>query len=222
MSIPQINNGKRPSDRLNANQIWPLPANTPLGNLALKAIKIIRRIDHINSRIEEAYQQFNNPKDVAQHLFVCEEVVHWLRVTADELTMLGQYLSDANRLGKFQECVQLDSIGKLIGQSAANNQFAKHVKDAIPFLKSLNDISNAHKHSFINSDVSRIGIDEPGVFALHLPYNNLSRDYKLYEVKLSIVVLEFSAFFELCRDFILAENERLPRELRTSPGAAHK
>ena len=46
--IPQIDNGKKPLQPLNiVHFIW-LPSSTPYGNLLLKGMNIVRRIDRVN------------------------------------------------------------------------------------------------------------------------------------------------------------------------------
>ena len=44
----------------------------------------------------------------------------------------------------------------------------------LEFLRLLNDISNAYKHSFVNSELMLVGRDEPGVYALELKWNDLA------------------------------------------------
>ena len=54
MAIPQIDNGNRPDDPFLAHvHLLPLPSDTPYGNLALKSMKIVLRIDWLNRRIAE-------------------------------------------------------------------------------------------------------------------------------------------------------------------------
>jgi hypothetical protein len=60
----------------------------------------------------------------------------------------------------------------------------------------LNEISNAYKHSFINSEVTLLGRDEPVVFALALKYNRLDKSPQFHSVALSDVVQQFSGFYE--------------------------
>jgi hypothetical protein len=44
--VPQINNGKRPEEPLLAHvHLLPLPSDTPYGNLTLRSMKIVMRID---------------------------------------------------------------------------------------------------------------------------------------------------------------------------------
>ena len=50
MKIPQIENGSKGS-YLYVSQMLPLPADTRWGNLTLKFMKIVQRIEYLNSRI---------------------------------------------------------------------------------------------------------------------------------------------------------------------------
>ena len=50
----------------------------------------------------------------------------------------------------------------------------------------MNNIFNAFKHSFMNSDVSTIiARFEPCITAFHLPSNNLLKDWKFYNISFS-------------------------------------
>lgn len=147
--------------------------------------------------IQRTYESFEKALaqgiggDLNDHIFLSEQIIYWMRKTADELIGLYGVLGEREALGRYPNRVLPDSIGTLLGQNKAPDLFRKHET----FLKTLNDISNAYKHSFINSDLSLMGRDEPGVYALGLKYNNLDKNAMFYTIPLSKVILQFSNFF---------------------------
>lgn len=72
----------------------------------------------------------------------------------------------------------------------------------------LNDIANAFKHSFVQSDMSFIGRDEPYVLALGLHRNKLASGTKFNSVPLKWLVEEFSAFYKEGIDWLRSFSER--------------
>jgi hypothetical protein len=75
-------------------------------------------------------------------------------------------------------------------------------------LRALNEIANAFKHSFVQSDITVIGRDEPCVQALSLDYNKLASNAKFHSVSLAWLVNEFSAFYKEGMDWLRAFSER--------------
>ena len=98
MSVPQINTGKHPQQFLNVSQILPLPSDTPFGNFALKYLKIVGRIDQVNSLIQDVFSSFSLAhqsqgfdENFFRHQLIAEEVIYWLRKTADELISYNMF-----------------------------------------------------------------------------------------------------------------------------------
>ena len=58
MKGPQIDNGKLPEKLLNNDLFLLLPSETPFGNMALKHLKIIKRIDYVNFKLKAIYDQW--------------------------------------------------------------------------------------------------------------------------------------------------------------------
>jgi len=201
--IPQIDNGKKPLQPLNiVHFIW-LPSSTPYGNLLLKGMNIVRRIDRVNLEIGRVFTSYvhpskedvNNPQqDLLEHQFHEEQVVYWLRKTADELISLAYVIDEWNRTGKWPVSVKIDSIVGLKESPSEELQqlFASH--DA--FLTTLNEISNAFKHSFINTDMTVAGSEYPVVFALALKRNKLSEPPQFYSVNFAEMVEAFSRLYK--------------------------
>ena len=63
-------------------------------------------------------------------------------------------------------------------------------------LNTLNDLANAQKHSFVDSDTTVVGQLEPCATALHLPHNDTDKsDARLYVVSLDALARAFTIFF---------------------------
>jgi hypothetical protein len=160
MDAPQINAGKKPQQSLNISQLLPLPSNTPFGNLFLKYLKIASRIDRINLLIQDiflnffslAHQSEGGSEDFFRHQVIAEEVIYWLRKTADELISMQYILHVQEQTGQFPNKIEVDCVGLLNHKNAQDfkQNFLVHLK----FLDTLNEVSNAYKHSFINSELS--------------------------------------------------------------------
>jgi hypothetical protein len=208
--IPQIDNGKEPQQPLNIVHMMWLPDDTPYGNLALKGMNIIRRIDRVNLEIRRVFlsyvhpsrEEVNNPQqDVLEHQFYEEQVVYWLRKTSDELISLAYVIDEWNRTGKWPPAVKIDSIAGLIHGSPSSELqqlFGPHEQ----FLFTLNDVANSFKHSFINTDIIVAGSEYPVVYALALKYNKLSETPIFYQVHFEQLVNQFSTLFKKSRDTI--------------------
>ena len=192
MQIPQVNNGKTPNQYLSTLQMLPLPADTPFGNLALKYHKIISRTDHMNLRLHEVFESFNvmrklsfMPPGIIEHQFILEEIVYWMRRTIDELISLRYILYQKEITGDYPEKIEIDSIGALLNPK---DRKLKGFRDEFSvfnnFFEQFNKISNAHKHSFINSEISQIGNLEPFVFALSLDRNDLGKNPEFHAYKI--------------------------------------
>jgi hypothetical protein len=117
-----------------------------------------------------------------------------MRKTADELISLAYVIDEWNRTGKWPVSVRVDSIGGLKESPSQELQqlFAPH--DA--FLATLNEIANAFKHSFINTDMTVVGSEYPVVFALALKRNKLSESPQFYSVNFAEMVVAFSNFYK--------------------------
>lgn len=188
--------GKKPGDPLHVLHFLPLPADSPYGNLALKYLEVFQRLDHANHTILRVYAQHTalrtDPASpyLSSHLFLQEEIVYWLRQAADELISLASVLEEWQRTGACPEVVPVDCIGSLL--VSGNTTYTPEI---LGFLETLNNVSNAFKHSFINTQVSRVGAEEPVVYALGLKRNKLSNAPSFYQVTLASLINGFNSFF---------------------------
>jgi hypothetical protein len=201
--VPQIDNGKQPHQPINIVHIPQLPSDTPYGNLLLKGMNIVRRLDRVNLEIGRVLSSYVHPKneqslnpmqDILEHQFYAEQVVYWLRKTADELISLAYAISEWKNNKEWPNAIKVDSIAGL------KHNPPREVKELFApyegFLFTLNEVANAFKHSFINTDMTVVGSEYPVVFALALDRNTLSNKPQFYSVSFSDIVQEFSRLYK--------------------------
>jgi len=198
-----------------AQDFFWLPPNTPFGNLMTKIVSVGQRLAHANVRLQECYTCWQNtmvaaiehdasPEDVdtriisygnsfVQHQYTGEEAVAAIRRCADELVTLIWYLTQYDETGQFPEKIKVDMIDSFLpkSQELLNN---KHDT----FLEDLRRLSNAHKHSFAQSDAHIIGVEEPCVYLLAYPRNNGKKNWEFDVVPVRQLVDEFNAFLVDC------------------------
>jgi hypothetical protein len=208
LQIPQLRNVRVPAHGLPMVSLpFALAPNTPFGNMARNHIEIHYRLARVNRRIEEAYEMFARdrasivPGDCMFHVHAVEEIVYWLRKTADELIGIIQILCTRMETGAYQSKVDPDSIGDLL--KAKDSLAGVILKEHISFLELLNNASNAYKHSLINSQWGRYGRDEPCVLALGLKYNDLLKNRpQPIGITLRLMVEQFDAFLGYCEEWL--------------------
>lgn len=83
-AAPRIDNGKHFLEPLNIMTVGWLPSDTPYGNLLLKGMDIVRRIDRVNLEVERVFATYVHPskldindprQDILEHQFYQEEVL---------------------------------------------------------------------------------------------------------------------------------------------------
>jgi hypothetical protein len=212
--VPQIEIGKSPEDFLSATHSFWLPPDTLFGNLSLKQLKIITRLDRANAMLQQIYKI--HPLLISGKLllkgeheaysYLLEELIYHIRRSADELISMYSFLADFEKTGKYSHQVEIDSIGTLLSNELAksNPLFIRH----LPLLKQLNEISNAYKHSFVNSDLNLIGANEPCVYALALKYNKLDKGMVFHSLALREVIGGFSSFYVEITSWLRGFSER--------------
>lgn len=208
-----IENGKKPNEPYNAILSFWLPPDSPYGNLQLKHMKIIQRLDEANRRISDSWQFWNYCQTggiiqigaYERHIFSNEEVVYMLRRAADELISLIWLLSRFEIDKVYPKKIEIDCLGAVINNKQnCHEAFSEHIE----IMVILNDISNAFKHSFINSDHTLLGAEEPRVHALGLKYNKLNSEPAFYDYSLLQLVKEYNAFYNSCVKWLSSYSER--------------
>ena len=209
-----ILNGKEPDEPYNAVLGFWLPPDSPYGNLQLKYMKIILRLDEANRKIADSLHFWGACQGggmlpigaFERHIFSNEGAVYMLRRAADELVSLVWLLSKYEADNKYPRSIKIDCLGAVISQGESNRHeaYAEHVE----LMKVLNDIANAFKHSFVNSDQTMVGAREPRIHALGLEYNKLSSGPRLYDVSISELTGKFNAFYQSCVSWLSAYSAR--------------
>ena len=210
----QIDNGKKPDEPYNAALGFWLPPDSPYGNFQLKYMKIIQRLDEANRNITNSHSYWTLCRtggmfptgSLERHVFANESLIYMLRRAADELISLISCLSKYEKEGVYPSKIKVDRLGAVVAQSeeARHEAFAEHVE----VMELLNDISNAFKHSFINSDHTVIGADEPRVHALGLAYNKRAAAPKFYDISLASLVEKYNDFYQSCVSWLSSYSER--------------
>ncbi|MFP6797995.1 MAG: hypothetical protein VCA39_02665 [Pseudomonas sp.] len=203
-----IDNGKQPDEPYNISLWLWLPSDTPYGNFQLKYMKIVQRLDEANRKIAESCYFWNcciGESDLLagafeRHIFSNESTIYMLRRAADELVSLIWCLSKFEETGSYPSKIKIDCLGAVIAQPECERHEA--LSQHIEIMNILNDIANAFKHSFINSDHTLIGAGEPRIHALGLAYNKLSSEPEFYDVPLSTLVEKYNNFYRSCVDWL--------------------
>jgi hypothetical protein len=111
----------------NVKDFISLTPNTPYGNLNLTYMQIVIRIEVLNESIIELYKDFYHRMEKAKanhgslslddgmkHKFQIEQVIYWLRKTADELISILSVLHHYKIMSNYPEKVPVPSIGKFL------------------------------------------------------------------------------------------------------------
>ncbi len=215
-----IDNGKSPDERYNDKLGFWLPPDSPYGNFQLKLMKICTRIDEANRRLTESrafWEQarpdgISPPNAFQRHIYANEQAIYLLRKAADEMISLIWCLSEWKTKDVYPREIKIDCIGALLKQPP--EQHLPPCKQHTNMLTVLNEVANAFKHSFVQSDIDVIGRDEPCVNALSLDYNKLASETKFHSVSLAWLAKAFTAFYKDGIDWLRAfSGQNLPRSV---------
>jgi hypothetical protein len=214
MKYDLINNGKQPNEAQNAALGFWLPPDSPYGNFQLKFMKIIQRLDEANRRIIDSYkfwescgtQGFLPIGALERHVFANEQAIYMMRRAADELVSLIWCLSKYEEDSEYPDKIKIDCLGAILSQNEQNRNsiYTPHMN----LMQQLNDIANAFKHSFINSDHTLMGVQEPRVHALALNYNKLKSSPTFSDVSLSELINKYNLFYKDCVSWLSQYSER--------------
>ncbi|MFS8037551.1 hypothetical protein ACI7BZ_11415 [Xanthobacter sp. AM11] len=220
-----IDNGKQPSDPLHIDHrlVW-LPPDTPYGNMNLKLIKIIMCADEANLRIIDAFYFWNILKmnDInsgynayPRHIFATEQAIYLMRRIADDLISMIWMLDQKRKTGSWPTRIKIDSIGRALQEhSIEESGLLDRNRNN---LQTMNDISNAFKHSFVHSDLNIAGELEPVVNALALTSNNLTNPAKLHSHTVAKIVSDFNNFYRDCMECL----QKIGKEIKTQDSSVN-
>ncbi len=210
MTTVLIDNGKSPDEPYNSCLGFWLPPESPYGNFSLKLIKLSQHLDEANRRLIDScsYWELARTDGILpvnaheRHVYAIEHAVYLIRRATDEMIALIWCLSEWEREGTYPQQIDVDSIGDIL--DTPNDRQLMPWRDHVQVLRALNEISNAFKHSFVQSDITLIGRDEPCVHALSSDYNKLASGAKFHNVSLAWLVKEFNAFYKAGMDWLRA------------------
>ena len=216
MTVMLVDNGKSPDEPYNACLGFWLPPDSPYGNFQLKLMKLCQRLDEANRRLCDSHIYWERARAggippisinaFERHVYANEQAIYLIRRSADEIIALIWCLSEWERTGTYPSQIKVDCIGAVLKQES--DQQLAPFKCHIKVLQALNEISNAFKHSFVQSDITLIGRDEPFVFALSLRYNKLASGAQFHNVSLALIVQAFSVFYKEGMDWLSGFSER--------------
>lgn len=191
--------GRRITYVVDAGDLLGMPIDTPFGNLTPKFFWVMTLLAHANVRLEQSATHWLDAisgsisHDPVEHRLTAGEAVFAMRRAADELVTLTVVLDERLEAGSYPTKPKYDSVGTAF--DGQGNPKAELWGAHSWLLKTLNDLANAHKHSFVESDTTVVGQLQPCATALHLPYNDVERNAaKLYVVALDSLASSFSAF----------------------------
>lgn len=210
MNYNLIDIGKHPDEPFNAMLGLPLPASTPFGNFQLKWIDMLSRLNEVNRQIIISRETWSaavsgniedSLKDVFnRHRFSTEYAVSGMRRVADEFVALIWCLDQYETTAEFPQRIKIDMLGLVLKHSYEGPQGL--LKRHADLIRLLNHLSNTFKHSFIQSDLMRIGQDEPVVLALNLERADLKNEPVFYTVRMSELVHQYNDFYHECREWL--------------------
>ncbi len=186
------------------NHFWLRP-NTPYGNLTLKLFRLNQRIEEANRHLLDSFtywyiiniatlqQAPMHPDAMERHFYAIEIAILMMRRTADEFIALVSCLSDWEGGNTYPQRIRIGEIGELLKRDASHGP--KLYEPHIDMRQHLNEIANAFKHSFVQTDLNLVGTDEPMVNALSLHYNKLDSGVRFYSVPLADLARDFSKFY---------------------------
>ena len=182
-----------------AQDFFWLPPDTPWGNMQLKLMKIGQRLSHANLRLSECYGHWEvfrkamlpgTVDHCTLHWLTAEEAVSLLRRASDELVALVWVLTKRLDDGAYPNKLIVDSVSSSL--TLGWPIFETHRW----LLETLNSVSNAHKHSFLQSDLNVVGALEPCVASLSVTRNKLGSSPTFQNVSLHQLVGAYNGFLK--------------------------
>lgn len=199
MELITYSDGRQVTHAINVGDLLWLPTDTPFGNLTPKLFWVMSLLAQANLRLEQSAAHWSAAmsgsigQEPTQHRLTAGEAVFAMRRAADELVTLTAVLDERLDVGCYPRKPKYDSIGTAIDKhgNPKNELWSTHSW----LLQTLNDLANAHKHSFIDSATTVVGELEPCATALYLPHNDLGKhEAQLYVVSLGSLAKAFTAF----------------------------
>lgn len=183
----------------------------PYINLKLKYEKLITDLDMVNENLTNSFEIWNkihnnsiyNITDFKIFNFYCfnklnklnEYIAYDLKRIIDEVISTISVIKKKINNGK----LSISSIGEYLNKhNSSYNEF----DEFIDLFTKLNDLINAYKHSYLNTDFSSLGRDENCFTALYSKNNDFSKEPKILCVSVAYIISEFNKFYKKSFDLI--------------------
>lgn len=213
VAIPLIESLKKYDEYLNVNHLVNLPSNSPYGNLAINWTEIITRMQPLNDMVIAMYEdfykikkrinsgfQFATSEELFMQKFYSEQIIYWLRKTADDILSLVYILIELNEKNQYPKKLKKFPLSDFLKNTGSREH---NLKKHIPILNKINEISNSYKHSFINPQIfSKYSKDEPIIISYYLKDNDLSIEPKFYNIYVKDIIAEYDKFLGDAKDLI--------------------
>ncbi len=199
----QISDGKDLIEKRHIDHIVRLPSNTPFGNLCLSKMAIESRIGYINIKLVSICAPFPLklnagivPDFLPQLIDIpTEEVVYLIRRSTDDLICLWALLSHFTEKGCYPTRIKCDHVGAFceeIKKYGDTHEFADHQN----WLQTLNEVSNAYKHSIMQRQLQVLSTREPTVLVMIFKRNDSSNPHDFKRMSLAELVAGFEKFYQ--------------------------
>jgi len=185
----------------------------PYINIQLKFKKIISDLDIVNLNLTESYEIFEmvqeqrrmaannnaiNPELLIFNSFyynkinkLNEYIAFDLKHCIDEIISTVWVIKNNIRNGK----IEVSSIGNYLKKYRERHAEYNEFDNFLDLFEKLDDISNAYKHSYANTDFAALGRDEDCFVALYSKYNDFSKKPQFYCVSVDYIINEFNKFY---------------------------
>lgn len=167
-------------------------------DVLLKHMNLVCRIRRINILCENHYEVWNriNKSSTGEvkldMFFLQEEIIFHFRKVVDDIISLSWVIDEYTRIQQNVEVVKVDCIGQYL----KNPDIIPYLKKYVDFFEKLNGISNAYKHSYLQTMNILIGRDEPCFYSVSYKNNNLKNMKEEYGISQNELMESLEAVFD--------------------------
>ncbi|WP_430900956.1 MULTISPECIES: hypothetical protein [unclassified Paraflavitalea] len=208
MNIVLIASYIKNENELFADEIPNIETHSPFGHLQIKYGFILTRLNILNETITEIHslhstnieriknREYVSREETLRPIVKCISLATELKILTDELISLNYLLNYYYTKNCWPSEIEIDCIGAYLNMENKKGfeAFNNHTKT----IDTINDIGNAIKHSFINSEIiwKQNPSPTPKLFAIHQKRNKLNNSAKLYEISIPELITEYNAILE--------------------------
>jgi hypothetical protein len=199
-------------NELCAEEIIHFPSNSPFGHLSNKYAFILTRLNLLNETITDIHlyweQEFNNrkkkeytpPEISLKRIALCLRFSSELKMLTDEMISLNYLVVQYSKNKKWPIKIKADCIAKLL--TDIESEGFEPFKNNEKVIKQINEIGNAVKHSFVNTDILWLRNLEstPKIFAFYQKDNDTTKDKKFHSIKLPDLIDSFNKLLNEYRE----------------------